>query len=65
MRKIRKIDRLTKHVRGRVFLSNNGGVIFPSSEEIFLRKLEEKILMSCKGFTHSGIKLEHFDLKIK
>lgn len=65
MRKIREIDRLTKHVRGRVFLSNNGGVIFPSSETMFLRKLEEKILSEAKGFKYAGIKLEFFEIQIK
>ena len=65
MIKLRKIDKSTKHLRGRIVFSDDKAVVFPSSETMFLRKLEEKILMSCKGFTHSGIKLEHFDLKIK
>lgn len=65
MIKTRKIDKNTKHIRGRIVLSENKDIIFPSSEEIFLRKLETRILESCKGFKYSGIKVEHFDIEIK
>lgn len=64
MIKIRKIDRSTKHIRGRVVLNSNN-LIFPSSEEMFLRMLERKILIEIKGFAHRGITLEHFDIQIK
>jgi len=65
MIKIRKIDRSTKHLKGRIVLSDDKSITFPSSEAMFLRKLEEKILMEVKGFTHSGIKLEFMDITIK
>ena len=65
MRKIRKIDKETKHLKGRVFLSGAGHIIFPSSEEMFLRALERKILESCKGFKHAGVELEFFEIEIK
>jgi hypothetical protein len=63
--KLRKVDKNTKHLRGRLVISGNEKLIFPSAEKIFLRKLEEKILESAKDFKHSGIKVEHFDLQIK
>ena len=65
MEKRRKVDQNTKHLKGRVVLSDNEGITFPSAEEIFLRRLEEKILMEAKGFKYAGIKLEHFTLEIK
>ena len=65
MIKLRKVDQNTKHLKGRVVLSENKAITFPSSEEIFLRKLTEKILESVKGFKYSGIELVHFDLTIK
>ena len=64
MIKTRKIDRSTKHICGRIVFNGNNS-IFPSSEEMFLRMLERKILMEVKGFKHAGITLEYFDLQIK
>jgi len=65
MIKLRAVDRLTKHIKGRAFLGNDKGIIFPSSEKIFLKKLEEKILMSTKDFEHGGVVLTFLELKIK
>ena len=65
MIKIRKVDKNTKHLTGRIVLSNDRDITFPSSEAMFLRKLEEKILESAKDFKHAGIKLEHISLEIK
>lgn len=65
MIKIRKIDKNTKHLRGRIVISGNDELIFPSAEKIFLRKLEEIILESAKDFKSNGIKVEHFTIEIK
>lgn len=65
MIKIRKVDKNTKHLKGRIVLSAEKGITFPSSEAMFLRKLEEKILMEVKGFKHAGIALEFFEIQIK
>lgn len=65
MRKLRTSDKSTKHLKGRITISADKSIIFPSSEAMFLRKLEEKILMEVKGFKHAGITLSHFDLQIK
>ncbi len=65
MIKLRAVDRLTKHIKGRAFLSDDKGIIFPSSEKIFLKKLEEKIMSSTKDFEHGGIKLSFLEIKIK
>ena len=65
MIKIRKVDQNTKHLKGRIVISNDRDITFPSSEAMFLRKLEEKILMEVKGFKHAGITLEFFEIQIK
>jgi len=65
MIKLRKIDKSTKHLRGRIVFSDDKAVVFPSSETMFLRKLEEKILSEAKGFKYAGIKLEFFEIQIK
>lgn len=65
MGKLRKLDKETKHLTGRIYLSGSGNIIFPSSEEMFCRKLEEKILESCKNFKYANIELEFFEIEIK
>lgn len=65
MIKLRKVDKNTKHVKGRIVISGNDKLIFPSAEKIFLQKLEEKILESAKDFKSNDIKVEFFDLQIK
>jgi len=65
MIKLRKIDKSTKHISGRAVIKGDRDITFPSSEAMFLRKLEEKILLSVKNFKHSGITLEFFDITIK
>jgi len=63
MIKIRKIDRLTHHIKARIVVNCEGD--FSSATETFLRALEDKILMSSKGFKHSGITLEFMGITIK
>jgi len=65
MIKLRRCDKNTKHLVGRIVLSEDKEITFPSSEAMFIRKLEEKILEECKDFKSSGITLEFFDLEIK
>lgn len=65
MIKLRKVDESTKHFTGRLVLSGEEGITFPSDERMFLKKLEEKILMEVKGFKYGKIMLEHFSIKIR
>jgi len=65
MIRLRQIDKSTKHLTGRLIISCNEKIIFPSSESIFLKKLEEKIVSSTKDFEHGGIKLSFLEIKIK
>ena len=63
MIRIRKIDRNTHHIKGRIVINGNGDYL--SAEATFLRLLEEKILMSCKGYKSNGITLEFMNIVIK
>jgi hypothetical protein len=65
MIKLRKVDRNTKHLSGRVVFSIKGGITFPSSQKMFLIKLEEKIMKEVKGFQYAEVVLDHFSIKIK
>lgn len=65
MTKLRKIDKSTKHLTGRLVFGGEGDIIFPSDEKMFLIKLEEKILMEVKGFRSHKIVLEFFSIKIR
>jgi len=65
MGKLRKIDKETKHLTGRIYLSGDENIRFSSSEETFLRALERKILESAKDFKHAGITVDFFELEIK
>jgi len=65
MIKLRKCDKNTKHFTGRLVFSIKGGITFPSSQKMFLRKLEEKIVKEVKGFQYAEVVLEFFSIKIK
>lgn len=65
MIKLREIDKCTKHFTGRIVFGVKGGITFPSSQKMFLRKLEEKIMKEVEGFKYGEVVLEFFSIKIK
>jgi len=65
MIKLRKCDKNTKHFVGRLVFGIKGNITFPSSEKMFLIKLEEKIMKEVEGFQYAEVVLDHFSIKIK
>jgi hypothetical protein len=65
MIKLRKIDKSTRHFTGRLVFGIKGSITFPSSEKVFMIKLEEKIMKEVKGFKYGEVVLEFFSIKIK
>jgi hypothetical protein len=50
---------------GQLVFSTKGGITFPSSQKMFLIKLEEKIMKEVEGFQYAEVVLDHFSIKIK